>query len=556
MAGQIQAQEEQRRQQGRGCEFSAEMAAELAAHLALVDGHPADAEKAARKRLVEQLQTAPLHSSKVRVTFDKKVQPQAQTEEVFPQYGLIGKRVATYGYQSGDGGSEEAQDNLVYTNTNAPWSSFICGSQGSGKSHTLSCMLENALLAPSQAGKLAEPLAGFVLHYDGFSNVSTSQPCEAAYLCSAGIPVRVLVSPSHYENMKRVYGNLRGLPEGAPRPIVSWLKFSEKHLNVTMMKTLMAAGGESQQPLYMELVTRILREMATEDGNSSIDFNKFKRKLDEENLMGYQRSGLDQRMGLLESFLEIEQVPIYNRWANARTRTNVATASRLDEMWEFKKGSLTIVDLSCPFIAPNDACALFNICLKIFLDGRESSGRIIAMDEAHKFLTITNREALELTESLLSIIRQQRHLGTRVIIATQEPALSPKLMDLCDVTMVHRFTSPEWYKTLEGHLAGAVVGMSAEERSKSDPNNLFSKIVLLETGEALVFSANGVLDIIEKAAESDKGESEKEGSRSIQEDGPSETNGAPAIWKLGPRYIKMKVRMRLTADGGRSILAT
>jgi hypothetical protein len=41
----------------------------------------------------------------------------------------------------------------VLLNTDAPWSAFLCGSQGSGKSHTLSCMLENCLLDDAQIGK-------------------------------------------------------------------------------------------------------------------------------------------------------------------------------------------------------------------------------------------------------------------------------------------------------------------------------------------------------------------------------------------------------------------
>ena len=53
-----------------------------------------------------------------------------------------------------------------------------------------------------------------------------------------------------------------------------------------------------------------------------------------------------------------------------------------------------------------------------------------------------------LTELILSIIRQQRHFGARVIISSQEPTISPRLMDLCSMIMVHRFTSPEWFGVL------------------------------------------------------------------------------------------------------------
>ncbi|KAI1942110.1 hypothetical protein LOY94_006745 [Ophidiomyces ophidiicola] len=287
------------------------------------------------------------------------------------------------------------------------------------------------------------------------------------------------------------------------------------------------------------MVTKILREMAEEDGNCNINFAKFRQKLDEQPFAPSQRSMLALRMELLQSFLDTDPKPMGKRAAR-----NTGSNRKANEIWNFEKGSITIVDLSCPFVSTGDACALFNICLGIFLDGRRLGNRIVALDEAHKFLAATSDEALVLTETLLSIIRQQRHLGTRVIIATQEPAISPKLLDLCDVSIVHRFTSPAWYKVLETHLAGAVVGVSREEQSKFDVNNLFAKIVMLETGEALVFSANGVFDVCKSRTEDQTCENDGDGTRA-----------GYVLVKLGPRYIRLRMRARLSADGGRSILA-
>jgi hypothetical protein len=47
-------------------------------------------------------------------------------------------------------------------------------------------------------------------------------------------------------------------------------------------------------------------------------------------------------------------------------------------------GSLTIVDLSCPCVTAEGACALFNMCLSIFLEQKTKSGRVVALDEAHR----------------------------------------------------------------------------------------------------------------------------------------------------------------------------
>ena len=83
------------------------------------------------------------------------------------------------------------------------------------------------------------------------------------------------------------------------------------------------------------------------------------------------------------------------------------------------------------------------------------------------------------TETLLSIIREQRHLGARVIISTQEPTISTKLLDLSSMTIVHRFTSPHWLQTLKSHLAAV---SSVTDDDGRDLKQLFKKIVELEAG--------------------------------------------------------------------------
>ena len=146
-----------------------------------------------------------------------------------------------------------------------------------------------------------------------------------------------------------------------------------------------------------------------------------------------------------------------------------------------------------------------------------------------QFMNDAESASSSFTESLVSVIRQQRHLATRVIIATQEPTISPKLLDLCSMTIVHRFTSPSWLQTLKTHLAGASVFDDDETR---DLKQIFNKIVNLEAGEALLFSPSMMLTV-----------SEGEGGAVLRTE------------KLGMGYLKMRVRNRVTADGGRSIMA-
>ncbi len=147
--------------------------------------------------------------------------------------------------------------------------------------------------------------------------------------------------------------------------------------------------------------------------------------------------------------------------------------------------------------------------------------------------------AQKLTDSLLSLIRLQRHSACRIIIATQEPTISPKLLDLCSFTLVHRFTSPDWLRTLRGHLVPAAVDAGPSSGSTSTGvSPILAKIVDLNVGEALLFAPSAMLDV-EKTA-----------------DGKPGNNNNVRVKKLGLEYLTVRIRSRVTVDGGRSIMAS
>lgn len=129
-----------------------------------------------------------------------------------------------------------------------------------------------------------------------------------------------------------------------------------------------------------------------------------------------------------------------------------------------------------------------------------------------------------------------------MLIATQEPTLSPQLLELCTFTIVHRFSSPNWFKALQGHLAGLSdlnnIADTDEDESarelgqKRAITRLFKEIVNLETGEGLLFSATAMTGV------------------------EVDVRGRPIrSTKLGARYFKIRTRQRLTTDGGQSIMA-
>ena len=111
-----------------------------------------------------------------------------------------------------------------------------------------------------------------------------------------------------------------------------------------------------------------------------LNYRDFKDRLLLEDFNEGQRAMLYTRLQLLESFMFPRQGIKWLNEDDAQERAKIAKAG----IWAFKPGSLTIVDLSCPFVDESAACAMFNICLAIFLEDRLKASRIVALDEAHK----------------------------------------------------------------------------------------------------------------------------------------------------------------------------
>jgi len=230
------------------------------------------------------------------------------------------------------------------------------------------------------------------------------------------------------------------------------LRINQSDLNTKRMLDLMAVNPASgPMPLYLHAINRILRELriVQQQTNDSFNYLEFIKMVEDSPMTREQLAPLTQRLDTLESFMpksQTERISV----ATPKKKRTVKPGSGND--WTIKAGTLTIVDLSCPCVTSEGACALFNMCLSLFLEHKtQGVGRVVALDEAHKYMNSAT-EASTLTETLLSSIRLQRHLGTRVFISTQEPTISPALLDLCSITIVHRFSSPEWLKCLRQHL--------------------------------------------------------------------------------------------------------
>ncbi|KAF8463920.1 hypothetical protein BDZ91DRAFT_614658, partial [Kalaharituber pfeilii] len=374
-----------------------------------------------------------------------------------PQYSLVGSVL-----------NSALLDNRIFLNTHVPASFFVCGLHGSGKSHTLLTMLESYLIPSRRLGVLQKPGSGLVLHFDGYNSKTAFRPCEAAFLASpnppssAGLPaaidsalsVTVLVSPSNYHNLLTAYSHI-------PHVRVYPLKIRARDLTFSDMRNLIPDTESAD--LYMVEVTKLLHDMALSSAN--FDYIEFTTRLGKLNLQMAQPGVVKQRLDLLETFLDHE-------------------STDSDGQFNGRPGDLAIVDLSCPFVDAGAACVLFRICIELYLRKSPDVAKIIAVDEAHQYMTATP-PGRSLTDQLLSIIRRQWHFGVRIIIATQEPVLQ-ELMGLVSVIIIHRLYSSEWFETLRKRL-------SIRSSSSTDATDLFDRIISLKVGEAIVFAPSALL---------------------------------------------------------------
>ncbi|KAG2153450.1 uncharacterized protein EDB93DRAFT_1134981 [Suillus bovinus] len=462
-----------------------------------------------------ELQTAPLITREAYIA--------AGYKKHSTQYGVMGQVLSICSKSS----TYVPVDPRLYVNTNTPFTAVVCGVQGSGKSHTVSVLLENMLIPKLQEiGSLQQPLAGLVLHF-GDGGVG-SLPSEAAWV---GVPsmkdvttpkVRVFVSKSSLNTMKSVYAPLGKNVEVVP------LLFNETELDAQAFLSMMAVGSSDSAPLYIQIVLSILRDLG-----ESFSYGRFMERLDLEkrSFNPAQIAGLEQRLTLLNSFMEPNRPQ--STTFGSKTHANISgprsnAIAPKSTPHRFAAGQLTVVDLSDPFIDPGSACGLFEIVMRLFVRAEIETGKVLVVDEAHKYLS-TNRGVSGLTKALLTLTREQRHLGLRVIISTQEPTVVPPvLLDLCTVAIMHRFTSPAWWDHLARHISADVSVDAA-----------FDTVVKLQTGQSIVLVPSG-LGVFPQDVEI-----------------PGTECDSPIILKMSQferRYIIMKTRARVTKDGGSSVL--
>ena len=199
------------------------------------------------------------------------------------------------------------------------------------------------------------------------------------------------------------------------------------------------------------------------------DFSAFLRQVREKCNVQGQSGPLDQRIALLESVV-------------AESAKNASLLEESLDLSACSKGGyhLIIADLTDPLLSKEEANGLFQVLTEQFRTLPTMGGKVLCLDEAHKYMT--GEKADGLSEAIVNVARLMRHDGIRLAVSTQSPkALAPELLELVTVAALHHFHSPDWWNYLKSKLP---LHISA-----------FERILSLNSGEAVVFATSHDLPV-------------------------------------------------------------
>lgn len=138
-------------------------------------------------------------------------------------------------------------------------------------------------------------------------------------------------------------------------------------------------------------------------------------------------------------------------------------------------GRLIIVDLRDEYIEKDEALGLFIVMLQILSEATfkgNKFNKLVVFDEAHKYI-----ENDELVSGLIEVVREMRHKGTSIMVASQDPPSVPiALIELSTQIIMHKFNSPAWLKHIQKANA-ALADLTSDKMSS------------LRTGEAYIWSS-------------------------------------------------------------------
>ncbi len=327
------------------------------------------------------------------------------------QYGLVGEVAAE-------------QWRRVALDLNGCNTISVFGVQGAGKSYTIGSVLEMALQPFDGINLLPKPLAGVVFHYHQTQDyppefVSMGLPNDdpedlkrlAAFGAEAGA-VEDLIILTTADTMAQREQQFPGI---RIEPIL----FSSDELTVADWRFLMGATGNDA--LYLKQINEIMRKH-----RAGLTLETIRDELSFAHLTDSQRHLAEARLNFAERFID-----------DTRSLRSLMTPGRL-----------LLVDLRDEFVEKDEALGLFvtmlNVLSSVGVLG-EAFNKIIVFDEAHKYMTTG-----PLMNQVVEVIREMRHKGVNIIVASQDPINVPSsVVELASLVFLHRFNSPSWLKHVQ-----------------------------------------------------------------------------------------------------------
>jgi DNA phosphorothioation-dependent restriction protein DptH len=357
------------------------------------------------------------------------------SSDASPQYGLLG----------------EFAGRKIALDLNQTHTISLFGVQGGGKSYTLGTIAEMATMPIEGINQLPNPLATVIFHYSPTQDyrpefISMRHPNSEQRAIEA-LASRCGAKPKAIDDVLMLVpkDKLREREIEYPGIEIRPLCFSSQELQVGHWQFLMGAVGNQ---LYMRQSKLIMR-------------------------------GLRNEMSLAGLRQGIEQSSLQENWkALARTRLDMAAQyiedeSRLSRL--LRPGRLLIVDLRDELIDKDEALGLFVVLLQLFAGAKyqdQDFNKLVVFDEAHKYI-----DSPALVAGLVEVVREMRHKGTSILVASQDPPSVPlALIELSSQIILHRFNSPAWIKYIQ--KANASLHALTPE-----------KMAQLRQGEAYVWSA-------------------------------------------------------------------
>ena len=349
-----------------------------------------------------------------------------------PQFGILGE-VA---------GRKVALD-LNHTHTIS-----LFGVQGGGKSYTLGSIVEMACMSIPNINILPSPLAGVIFHYsptqdykpEFTSMVSpNSEPEQLAMLKERygaepdGLKdVLILTPASKVEDRKAEYPDIEVLP----------IMFAASELKVMHWKFLMGAVGS--QSMYIRQITLIMKKL-----RGRLTLNDLLKGVEESSLSDHLKDLARTRIEFAAEYID-----------DSRRLTDV-----------IRPGRLLIVDLREELIEKDEALGLFVVLLQILSESTYEGkpfNKLVVFDEAHKYI-----ENPDLITGLIEVVREMRHKGTSIMVASQDPPSVPvAIIELSSQILLHKFNSPSWLKHIQ-KANSALNMLTPEKMSQLGPGEAY-----------------------------------------------------------------------------------